>query len=131
MISVLKKWTVLLCLLTLSACVTVKEPEAIVVNGAAGYLEKIALPLEGCSITIAIIDLDKRGVIVAQKSFNIVRAPIPFKFMLPANTIDDSINYGVAAMIQYQGKVIFQTYDRYPVINNNKFTTEVIMKPVS
>ncbi|MCL1051686.1 YbaY family lipoprotein [Shewanella abyssi] len=129
MISVLKKWTVLLCLLTLNACVTVEEVPPVMVNGAAGYLEKLALP-EGCSITIAIIDLDTPGVIVAQKSFNIVRAPVPFKFLLPDASIDDSIHYGVVAMIQYKGKVIFQTYDRFPVISNNKFTTEVVMKAV-
>ncbi|MGM8892358.1 YbaY family lipoprotein, partial [Psychrobacter sp. 1Y1] len=111
------------------ACVTVQEKPPVVVNGAAGYLEKLALP-QGSSITIAIIDLDTPGVIVAQKSFDIVRAPVPFKFLLPADTIDDSIHYGVVAMIQYQGKVIFQTYDRYPVINNNKYTTEVLMKAV-
>ena len=129
MIKALKKSIVLLSLLVLTACVTVEEVPPVMVNGAAGYLEKLALP-QGSSITIAIIDLDTPGVIVAQKSFDIVRAPIPFKFMLPADTIDDSIQYGVVAMIQYQGQVIFQTYDRFPVINNGKFTTEVLMKAV-
>ncbi|PKG74032.1 chaperone for general secretion pathway YbaY [Shewanella sp. GutCb] len=129
MISALKKWTILLCLLTLTACVTVTEAPPVMVNGAAGYLEKIALP-EGCSITIAIIDLDTPGVIVAQKSFNIVRAPVPFKFLLPEESIDDSIHYGVVAMIQFNNQVIFQTYDRFPVISNDKFTTEVLMKAV-
>ncbi|MCG9730847.1 YbaY family lipoprotein [Shewanella sp. Isolate13] len=129
MISLMKKSIVLVCMLLLTACVTVEEKPPVVVNGAAGYLEKLALP-QGSSITIAIIDLDTPGVIVAQKSFNIVRAPIPFKFLLPADSIDSSINYGVVAMIQYQGQVIFQTYDRFPVINNNKYTTEVLMKAV-
>lgn len=76
------------------------------------------------------IDLDTPGVIIAQKSFDIARAPVPFKFTFPADTIDESINYGVVAMIQYQGQIIFQTYDRFPVISNNKFTTEVLMKAV-
>ena len=129
MISLMKKSIVLLCLLVLTACVTVEEKPPIVVNGAAGYLERLALP-QGSAITIAIIDLDTPGVIVAQKSFDIVRAPVPFKFLLPADTIDSSINYGVVAMIQYNGKVIFQTYDRFPVINNDKYTTEVLMKAV-
>ncbi|GIU44422.1 chaperone for general secretion pathway YbaY [Shewanella sairae] len=129
MISLMKKSIVLLCLLVLTACVTVEEKPPIVVNGAAGYLERLALP-QGSAITIAIIDLDTPGVIVAQKSFDIVRAPVPFKFLLPADTIDSSINYGVVAMIQYNGKVIFQTYDRFPVISNNKYTTEVLMKAV-
>ncbi|MDB2387041.1 YbaY family lipoprotein [Shewanella sp.] len=124
-----QKWTIFLCLMTLVGCVTVTPPAPVIVNGAAGYLEKIALP-QGSSITIAIIDLDTPGVIIAQKSFNIVRAPVPFKFLLPEDTINSSTNYGVVAMILYQGKVIFQTYDRFPVINNQKFTTEVIMKPV-
>ncbi|MEZ9823272.1 YbaY family lipoprotein [Shewanella sp. 10N.286.45.A1] len=129
MITALKKWTVLLCLIALTGCVTVEDVPPVMVNGAAGYLEKIALP-QGSSITIAIIDFDTPGSIIAQKSFDIVRAPVPFKFLLPADTIDSAINYGVVAMIKYKGQVIFQTYDRFPVINNDKFTTEVLMKAV-
>ncbi|MDR8523142.1 YbaY family lipoprotein [Shewanella fidelis] len=129
MISMMKKSIVLLCVMLLSACVTVEEKPPVVINGAAGYLERLALP-QGSAITIAIIDLDTPGVIIAQKSFDIVRAPVPFKFLLPADSIDSSVNYGVVAMIQYQGQVIFQTYDRFPVINNNKYTTEVLMKAV-
>ncbi|MCG9696194.1 YbaY family lipoprotein [Shewanella sp. Isolate11] len=119
----------LCCLILLSACVTVEPEPPVIVNGAAGYLEKIPLP-QGSSITIAVIDLDTPGVIVAQKSFDIARAPVPFKFTFASETIDKSINYGVVAMIQYQGKVIFQTYDRFPVIHNKKYTTEVLMKRV-
>ncbi len=119
----------LCCLLLLSACVTVEPEPPVIVNGAAGYLEKVVLP-QDCSITIAIIDLDTPGVIIAQKTFNIARAPVPFKFILAPETIKKSINYGVVAMIEYQNRVIFQTYDRFPVINNDKYTTEVIMKQV-
>ncbi|MFQ6370274.1 YbaY family lipoprotein [Shewanella sp. YIC-542] len=115
--------------LGLAGCVTVEPATPVVVNGAASYRERIMLP-EGCRITMAIIDLDTPGAIVAQKSFNVARVPVPFKFILPAESINDKINYGVVAMIQYQGRVIFQTYDRYPVINNGKQTTEVIMKAV-
>ncbi|MFB2780253.1 YbaY family lipoprotein [Shewanella sp. FJAT-51649] len=119
----------LLVIFALSGCVTVQPDPPVVVNGAAGYLEKILLP-QGSEITIAIIDLNTPGVIIAQKSFNIARAPVPFKFLLPAQSIDKRINYGVVAMIKYQDKVIFQTYDRFPVINNDKYTTEVLMKAV-
>ncbi|MFB2727530.1 YbaY family lipoprotein [Shewanella mangrovisoli] len=119
----------LLVSFALSGCVTVQPDPPVVVNGAAGYLEKILLP-QGSEITIAIIDLNTPGVIIAQKSFNIARAPVPFKFLLPAQSIDKRINYGVVAMIKYQEKVIFQTYDRFPVINNDKYTTEVLMKAV-
>lgn len=119
----------LLASFALSGCVTVQPGPPVVVNGAAGYLEKILLP-QGSEITIAIIDLNTPGVIIAQKSFNIARAPVPFKFLLPAQSIDKRINYGVVAMIKYQDKVIFQTYDRFPVINNDKYTTEVLMKAV-
>lgn len=125
----IKRALVLLCVMMLSACVTVTEDEPIIVNGAAGYLEKIALP-KGSSVTIAIIDLDTPGAIIAQKSFDIARAPVPFKFILPSETVSSSINYGVVSMIQYQGQVIFQTYDRFPVINNGIYTTEVLMKAV-
>ncbi len=116
-------------LFTLNGCVTVEPEPPVVVNGAAGYLEKVLLPPES-EITIAIIDLNTPGLIVAQKSFNIVRAPVAFKFILPAESIDKKINYGVVAMIKYRDKVIFQTYDRFPVINNGKYTTEVMMKAV-
>ncbi|ASF14723.1 MAG: YbaY family lipoprotein [Shewanella xiamenensis] len=122
---------ILFCLssLTMTGCVTVQPEPPIIINGAAGYLEKIILP-QGSEITIAIIDLNTPGAIIAQKSFNIARAPVPFKFLLPAQSIDKRINYGVVAMIKYQDKVIFQTYDRFPVINNGKYTTEVLMKAV-
>ncbi|MCT8865825.1 YbaY family lipoprotein [Shewanella xiamenensis] len=122
---------ILFCLssLTMAGCVTVQPEPPIIINGAAGYLEKIILP-QGSEITIAIIDLNTPGAIIAQKSFNIARAPVPFKFLLPAQSIDKRINYGVVAMIKYQDKVIFQTYDRFPVINNGKYTTEVLMKAV-
>ncbi|MCL1127105.1 YbaY family lipoprotein [Shewanella surugensis] len=127
--SIMKRSLVLMGIFLLSACVTVEPPQPVVVNGAAGYLEKITLP-HGSSIIIAIIDLDTPGVIIAQKNFNIARSPVPFKFILPADSIDSSINYGVVAMIMYQNQVIFQTYDQFPVINNDKTTTEVIMKAV-
>ncbi|MDI5831451.1 YbaY family lipoprotein [Shewanella xiamenensis] len=122
---------ILFCLssLTMAGCVTVQPEPPIIINGAAGYLEKIILP-QGSEITIAIIDLNTPGAIIAQKNFNIARAPVPFKFLLPAQSIDKRINYGVVAMIKYQDKVIFQTYDRFPVINNGKYTTEVLMKAV-
>ncbi|MBV7316800.1 YbaY family lipoprotein [Shewanella sp. NIFS-20-20] len=120
---------VMIVSLLLTACVTVEPAKPIVVNGAAGYLEKISLP-QGSEINIAIIDFDTPGAIIAQKNFTIARVPVPFKFLLPADTIDASVNYGVVAMIRYQGQVLFQTYDKYPVINNGKFTTEVMMKPM-
>ena len=113
----------------LSACVTVEQEPPVIINGAAGYLEKINLP-QGSKITIAIIDLDTPGVIMAQKSFDIARAPVPFKFILPPETVEKNVNYGVVAMILYQNKVIFQTYDRFPIISNGKYTTEVLMKMV-
>ncbi|WP_394388200.1 YbaY family lipoprotein [Shewanella woodyi] len=125
----LMKSAVLICCLFLTACVTVQEEQPVIVNGAAGYLERINLP-QGSSINISVVDLDTRGVILAQKNFDIARAPVPFKFILPADTVKDDVNYGVVAMILYQGQVIFQTYDRFPVINNDKFTTEVLMKAV-
>lgn len=115
--------------LLLNGCVTVQPEQPVIINGAAGYLEQLPLP-QGCQITIAIIDLNTPGVIVAQKTFNIARAPVPFKFTLPAKSIDKNIQYGVVAMIKFQDQVIFQTYDRFPVINNDKFTTEVLMKAV-
>ncbi|QSX32753.1 YbaY family lipoprotein [Shewanella avicenniae] len=114
---------------TIAGCVTVEPSAPVVINGAAGYREKLALP-PGCSITIAVIDLDTPGAIIAQKTFNVARAPVPFKFILPADTISPKINYGVVALIEYQHKVIFQTYDKYPVVNNGKNTVEVMMKAV-
>ncbi|GGQ35544.1 YbaY family lipoprotein [Shewanella litoralis] len=113
----------------LSACVTVEQPKPVIVNGYAGYLEKIALP-QGCKINIAIIDFNRPGVIISQKNFDVARAPVPFKFILPAELISSGVDYGVVAMITYNGKAIFQTYDKYRVINNDKYTTEVLMKRV-
>ncbi|NKF51026.1 chaperone for general secretion pathway YbaY [Shewanella sp. WXL01] len=115
--------------LGLTACVTVKPEEPVVVNGFAGYLEDVTLP-QGSTINIAVIDFDTPGAIIAQKNFDIVRAPVPFKFIFKKEMIDSSVNYGVVAMISYNGRVLFQTYDKFEVINNGKLTTEVLMKPV-
>ncbi|MBE8167933.1 MAG: chaperone for general secretion pathway YbaY [Shewanella sp.] len=125
----MRKLIILFILTSLAACVTVKDEPPIVINGAAGYNERVMLP-EGSKITIAIIDLDTPGVIIAQKNFNVARAPIPFKFILPAKSIDDSVNYGVVALIKNQNRLLFQTYDRYQIINNGKFTVEILMKMV-
>ncbi|MBM7073288.1 YbaY family lipoprotein [Shewanella sp. 202IG2-18] len=125
----MKKFFLMCCALFLTACVTVEPPKPVEVSGAAGYREKIALPM-GSSMTIAVIDLDTPGAIIAQKNFNVAVTPVPFKFILPAKSVKDDVNYGVVALIKNGNKVLFQTYDRYPVINNGKNTVEVIMKMV-
>ncbi|MCW3174297.1 YbaY family lipoprotein [Shewanella subflava] len=116
-------------LILLTGCVTVVPDAPVVVNGYAGYLEKVALP-QGSKIYIAVIDINTPGAIISQKSFDIARVPVPFKFIFPAEAIDKNVDYGVVAMITYQEQVIFQTYDKFEVINNDKFTTEVLMKQV-
>ncbi|MFK3976916.1 YbaY family lipoprotein [Shewanella vesiculosa] len=113
----------------LNGCVTVEPEKPVIVNGYAGYAEKIALP-QGCKINIALIDFNTPGAIISQKNFDIARAPVPFKFTLPANLINSGVDYGVVAMITYQGNAIFQTYDKFRVINNGQFTTQVLMKRV-
>lgn len=129
MIRRIKLAFVFIFVVALSACVTVEPPKPIIVNGAVGYKEKIMLP-PGAVINIAIIDMNTPGAIIAQKTFEVARVPVAFKFILPPETIDKKMNYGVVAMITYRNHVIFQTYNRYPVINNGLFTTEVIMQPV-
>ncbi|MBR9727434.1 YbaY family lipoprotein [Shewanella intestini] len=119
----------LFMVVSLSGCVTVPPEKPVVVNGYAGYLDKTVLP-ENCSVIIAVVDLDTPGVIVAKKNFDIVRAPVPFKFIFKKEALDSDVNYGVVAMIVHGDKLIYQTYDKFPVINNDKFTTEVVMKPV-
>lgn len=121
------KFLLLFIVLCTSACINVEPQKPVIVNGVAGYLEKVRLPQDS-RITIAIIDLNTPGAIVAQKSFNVARVPVPFKFLLPAESIDRSINYAVVASIQYKGQLIFQTYNKYPVIHNGITTAEVIMK---
>ena len=116
-------------LILLTGCVTVVPDAPVVVNGYAGYLEKVALP-QGSKIYIAVIDINTPGAIISQKSFDIARVPVPFKFIFPAEAIDKNVDYGVVAMITYQEQVIFQTYDKFEVINNDKFTTEGLMKQV-
>ncbi|MBB1267882.1 YbaY family lipoprotein [Shewanella sp. SR44-3] len=119
----------LLSLVLLAGCVTVKPEPPVVVNGYAGYLERIMLP-QGCKINIAVIDFNTPNRIISQKTFDIARAPVPFKFIFPANSIEKNTDYGVVAMITYQGKALFQTYEKFRVIHNDKFTTEVVMKQV-
>jgi len=113
----------------LYGCVTVAPEKPVIVNGYAGYIEKIALP-QGCKINIALIDFNTPGAIISQKNFDIAHAPVPFKFTLPADLVDSNVDYGVVAMITYQGNAIFQTYDKFRVINNGKFTTQVLMERV-
>lgn len=127
------KWVkgllLLVCMQVLSACVTVEPEPPIMVNGLVGYLERIKLPQDS-SITIAIVDLKRPDKVIAQKNFNVAQVPVPFKFMLPQESIDPRADYSVVAMITYQGQLIFKTFDRFPVINNGVMTTEVWMKRV-
>lgn len=118
-----------LSLLLLPGCVTVKPEPPVVVNGYAGYLERVMLP-PGCKINIAVIDFNTPNRVISQKTFDIARAPVPFKFIFPADSIEKNTDYGVVAMITYNGKALFQTYEKFRVIHNDKFTTEVIMKQV-
>ena len=129
MIKIIKLVCIGFMALMLNACVTVKPEKPVVVYGYAGYAEKIALP-QGCKINISIIDFNTPGMIISQKNFDIATAPVPFKFILPAELINSRVDYGVVAMITYKGKAIFQTYDKYHVINNGQFTTQVLMKRV-
>jgi putative lipoprotein len=120
---------VALIAMMLHGCTTIEPEKPIIVNGYAGYTEKITLP-KGCKINIALIDFNTPGAIIAQKNFDIARVPVPFKFSLPAGLISRGVDYGVVAMITYQGNAIFQTYDKFRVINNGQFTTQVLMKRV-
>ena len=129
MMKIIKLISIGLMVLMLNACVTVKPEKPVIVYGYAGYAEKIALP-QGCKINISIIDFNTPGMIISQKNFDIATAPVPFKFILPAELIKSSVDYGVVAMITYKGKAIFQTYNKYHVINNGQFTTQVLMKRV-
>ncbi|GLP94732.1 YbaY family lipoprotein [Paraferrimonas sedimenticola] len=123
-----KHYLSLLVLLFVSACVTVEPAKPIVVSGAAGFLDERPLPRDSV-ITIAIIDFDTPGAILAQKSFNVAVQPVPFKFSLQPDTLDANANYGVVAHIESQGRIIYQTYDRVSVITNDQYTAEVVMKP--
>ncbi|WP_163937194.1 YbaY family lipoprotein [Paraferrimonas sp. SM1919] len=114
--------------ISLSGCVTVVNEKPVTVSGAAGFLEKIRLP-QDARITIAIIDANTRGQILAQKSFNVAVNAVPFKFTLKPEVIDKKANYVVVSHISSAAGILFQTYDEYPVINNGLYTTEVIMKP--
>ncbi|RPA38212.1 YbaY family lipoprotein [Shewanella frigidimarina] len=120
---------VTLIAIMLNGCVTIEPEKPVIVNGYAGYIEKIALP-QGCKINIALIDFNTPGAIISQKNFDIARAPVPFKFTLPAELVKSGVDYGVVAMITYQGNAIFQTYDKFRVISNGQFTTQVLMKRV-
>ena len=125
-----KKALIMLGALMLSACVTVDDkPEPVVVSGAAGFAQNYKLPSNAVA-TIALIDLNTPGVVIEQKSFRVYAQPILFQFMMKKEDVNPSINYGVVALVSVDDKVIFQTYKRYPVINNDRFITEVEMQPV-
>ncbi len=129
MIKCIKALILIACMQLLSACVTVEPEPPIMVNGLVGYLERIKLP-QGSTITIALVDLKHPDRVIAQKNFNVAQVPVPFKFMLPQESIDTGADYSVVAMITYKGQLIFKTFDRFPVINNGVLTTEVWMKRV-
>ena len=125
-----KKVLIMLGALMLSACVAVDEkPEPVKVSGAAGFAQSYKLPSNAVA-TVALIDLNTPGVVIEQKSFRVYAQPILFQFMLKAEEVDPNVNYGVVALVSAEDKVIFQTYKRYPVINNKRFITEVEMQPV-
>jgi putative lipoprotein len=55
---------VTLIAIILNGCVTIEPEKPVIVNGYAGYAEKIALP-QGCKINIALIDFNTPGAIIS------------------------------------------------------------------
>ncbi|MBL6734572.1 MAG: YbaY family lipoprotein [Shewanellaceae bacterium] len=122
---------IILCLswiLVLSGCVAVKPEQPVVVSGAIGYVSNKVLP-KNAMVTIALVDMDTPGAVISQKSFEVLTQPILFKFTLPADKIDDGINYGVVALISHNNNVLYQSYRRYPVISNKTFVAKLMLKP--
>lgn len=70
----------------LNGCVTVQPEPPVIINGAAGYLEKILLP-QGCEITIAIIDLNTPGVVIAQRPLILPAPPCHLNFHYPRSLL--------------------------------------------
>lgn len=115
-------------LLVLSGCVAVTPDKPVVVSGAIGYPSNKILPKDSM-VTIALVDMNTPGVVIAQKSFAVISQPILFKFTLSPKKIDKKVNYGVVALITQQNKVLYQSYRRYPVINNETFVAKIMLKP--
>ena len=124
----LKKILIVIITLYLSACVTVEPEKPLMISGAIGYKKEFDLP-ENAMVSIALVDLDKPGKIFEQKTFKVHQQPILFQLYLEKDSIDDDVNYGVVALIRSSNKILLQSYHRYPVINNERFMTEVQLKP--
>lgn len=119
----------LLAVLMLSACVTVSDPEEdkINVGGMVGAQGVSNLPV-GSVVTVAIIDVKQRGAILAQKRFSVAKLPTMFKFQLPAEAINKEADYVVVSLVKNNDRLLFQTYQRFPVINNGETMVQVTME---
>ncbi|WP_417346018.1 YbaY family lipoprotein [Ferrimonas sp.] len=121
--------SILLFSLTLSGCVTVgdTESELVTVTGVAGA-EGVSLLPKGAELTVAIIDAKVRGAILAQKHFTVAKLPVLFKFQLPREAIHEDADYLVVAMVKLEDRLLLQSYERFPVINNGENVVTVSME---
>ncbi|MBY6186912.1 YbaY family lipoprotein [Marinobacter hydrocarbonoclasticus] len=127
----IKRLLCLLFVLILSGCVTVSESDEkfVRVSGVITYKEATLLP-EGSRVVVAVIDAKTPGVILTQREFEVGKLPVPFFFSIPEEVVDKKAEYVVWAAIRVKGQPILQSYNRYPVINNNNFSAEVMLQPI-
>ncbi|WP_028110783.1 YbaY family lipoprotein [Ferrimonas futtsuensis] len=125
----LRTLSILLFSLVLTGCVTVGDtkPEMVSVTGVAGA-EGVSLLPQGAELTVAIIDANVRGAILAQKNFTVAKLPALFQFKLPKQAIREDADYLVVAMVKLEEKLLLQSYERFPVINNGETVVTVIME---
>lgn len=101
-------------------------------TGTLMYRERIALP-PGAEVQVKLVDVSKADApaeTVAEKSFKVEKQP-PIEFELPydASRIRAEGAYALEASIAHEGRVLFRTAERVPVLGKDApAKVEVVLK---
>ena len=136
--SCVDRWTfrfavVVLLFLQLSAAGFTGGPLAI--NGHVLYRERMALP-SGAVIKVVLEDVSRQDAPareISQVTFEAAgkQSPFPFRMLFDSGDIKATQSYAVRAQILLNGKMIFTSTTRYPVITHGApYHAEVIVEPI-
>jgi putative lipoprotein len=113
------------CILT--ACVAVDHIEPISISGSVSFGQKVSLPNDAV-MTVALVDLNHPGVVFEKQLYAVNPEAVFFQFILSPDEIKEDAEYGLVAVVIHKDAILYQTYGRYRVINNNRFVQQLILE---
>lgn len=117
----------------LTGCITPGESELadepLTIRGSVSYRERIALTPESV-LLVELSEVSSRGehrkTVATTRIENPGPVPIPFEITIPAGDVRAVKHYGVTAVIEHDGRVLFSQREPYPVLTRGYSTVATI-----